>query len=52
MLETADYGVIISNPEGKALPPLKGEREGRIERTEKPGPSGWNEAILKHIGGS
>ncbi|WP_319567539.1 HAD-IIB family hydrolase [Cohaesibacter marisflavi] len=51
MLETADFGVIISNPAGKPLPPLSGEDEGRIMRADNPGPTGWNEAILNHIGG-
>ncbi|WP_319412235.1 HAD-IIB family hydrolase [uncultured Cohaesibacter sp.] len=50
MLETADYGVIINNPAGKPLSPLKGEQNGHILRTEEPGPIGWNRAILDHIG--
>ena len=51
MLETADLGVIINNPEGKPLPPLSGEDEGRIIRTQEPGPIGWNKAIFDFIGG-
>jgi len=47
MLETADHGVIIANPSGQALPDLAGETGGRISRSEKPGPAGWNTAILR-----
>jgi mannosyl-3-phosphoglycerate phosphatase len=50
MLEAADIGVIISNPEGCPLPHLSGEDDGRIIRTRAAGPVGWNEAILKFIG--
>ncbi len=45
MLEAADYGFIIRNPHRPALPELAGEAEGRIKRTETPGPQGWNTAI-------
>lgn len=47
MLETATHGVIIANPSGQPLPPLKGEAAGRILRSEKAGPNGWNASILK-----
>lgn len=47
MLETATHGVIIANPSGQPLPPLSGEKDGRITRSEKPGPEGWNESLLK-----
>lgn len=46
MLEQADYGVVVANPHRPALPPLKGEAEGRILRTKAAGPEGWNTAIL------
>lgn len=46
MLEAADIGVIIANPRGAAIPRLAGEAEGRITRTEKEGPQGWNHAVL------
>jgi mannosyl-3-phosphoglycerate phosphatase len=46
MLEAADYGFIVNNPEAPALPPLSGEDAGRIMRTNAPGPHGWAEAIL------
>mgnify|MGYP001627751581 CR=1 FL=1 len=46
MLEKADHGFIIANPSGTNLPVLAGERSGRITRSEKPGPSGWNQCIL------
>jgi mannosyl-3-phosphoglycerate phosphatase len=47
MLATADHGVIIANPSGRPLPPLAGETGGRICRSEKPGPAGWNTEILR-----
>lgn len=46
MLEAADIGVVIANPHHTRLPPLEGEEEGRIIRTEDPGPKGWNIAVL------
>ncbi|WP_425417466.1 HAD-IIB family hydrolase [Oricola indica] len=49
MLETADIGVIVTNPHGAALPALSGEAEGRIRRTAKSGPTGWNESVLRII---
>lgn len=49
MLETADIGVIVANPHGAALPELDGEKAGRIIRTGKPGPEGWNESVLRII---
>jgi mannosyl-3-phosphoglycerate phosphatase len=47
MLERADLGVIVANPNHDPLPPLAGEAEGRIIRTRLPGPAGWNNAVLK-----
>lgn len=49
MLETADFGVIIANPHRPPLPLLKGEAQGRISRTTKAGPLGWNGAVLDLI---
>ena len=49
MLETADVGIVIANTHRAALPPLKGEAQGRIIRTIDAGPSGWNKAILNVI---
>ena len=49
MLEKADRGFIIANPSGTALPVLTGEREGRIRRSEKSGPAGWNDCILRLV---
>lgn len=46
MLEAAEFGVVIANPHHPALPPLAAERDGRIIRTTKSGPEGWNEAVL------
>lgn len=46
MLQAADVGFIVSNPHGPDLPPLPGEAEGRIRRTELAGPAGWNAAVL------
>lgn len=49
MLNAADHGVIIANPHGTELPILAGERAGRIRRSTKPGPAGWNEMILRLV---
>lgn len=49
MLETADFGVIIANPNRSPLPLLRGEKSGRIMRTTLAGPEGWNAAILTHL---
>lgn len=49
MLEACDAGIVIANPSRTALPTLDGEAEGRILRTEKAGPEGWNDAILGHL---
>jgi len=46
MLERANIGVIVANPHHPSLPPLKGEDKGRIIRTDRPGPEGWNLAVL------
>ncbi|WP_246272884.1 HAD-IIB family hydrolase [Oricola thermophila] len=46
MLEAADLGVVVANPHAPPLPELDGENAGRIVRTEKPGPEGWNESVL------
>ncbi len=46
MLQTAEFGVIVKNPEGVGVPPLPGEATGHIRRTVLPGPAGWNRAIL------
>lgn len=45
MLEQADFGVIVANPHHAPLPQLCGETEGRIIRTQEPGPFGWNVAV-------
>lgn len=45
MLEAADFGVIIRNDHAAPLSPLAGEADGRIRRTDLPGPQGWNAAI-------
>ncbi len=49
MLEAADFGVIIRNDHGPGIPPLAGEADGRITRTARPGPSGWNDAVLDFL---
>lgn len=46
MLERADAGFVILNPDAPEMPILAGERTGRILRSTKPGPAGWNEMIL------
>jgi len=45
MLEAADLGVIIPNPDHKGIPRLAGEADGSIIRAVTPGPNGWNETI-------
>lgn len=45
MLEQADFGVIIANPNHDPLPTLKGEAAGTILRTQAAGPEGWNRAV-------
>lgn len=50
MLEAADIGVIIANPGTSPLPMLSGERDGHILRSEKNGPKGWNEMVLRILG--
>jgi mannosyl-3-phosphoglycerate phosphatase len=47
MLEAADLGVIVANPDGKPIPRLDGETKGRIIRTKEPGPAGWADAVLR-----
>ncbi|MDJ0858297.1 MAG: HAD-IIB family hydrolase [Dinoroseobacter sp.] len=49
MLDCADLGIIIVNPSHSALPPLAGEAEGRIRRSTKPGPDGWNAEVLRVV---
>ena len=46
MLERADRGFVVANPHGKPVPHLPGEDDGRVTRTTKVGPAGWNEAVL------
>ncbi len=45
MLENADMGVIVANRHRPTPPLLRGEKEGRIIRTDAPGPAGWNDAV-------
>ncbi|MEL6409923.1 MAG: HAD hydrolase family protein [Pseudomonadota bacterium] len=47
MLELADYGVIVANPASPDLPHMQGERTGQIRRTDRTGPKGWADAVLK-----
>ncbi|RYH07400.1 mannosyl-3-phosphoglycerate phosphatase [Tropicimonas sp. IMCC6043] len=46
MLEAADHAVIVANPHGAPLQPLPGEAAGLIHRTTRPGPEGWNAAVI------
>lgn len=46
MLQHADFGVIVHNPDGPGIPRLPGETSGRIRRTTDAGPVGWNRAVL------
>ncbi|MEC7764918.1 MAG: HAD-IIB family hydrolase [Pseudomonadota bacterium] len=45
MIEAAEIGVIIPNPHGAPLPALMGEADGRVTRTRRPGPEGWNLSV-------
>nr|WP_272210598.1 HAD hydrolase family protein [Marinicella sp. W31]MDC2876497.1 HAD hydrolase family protein [Marinicella sp. W31] len=47
MLETADKGFIIANPAHAPLAETARERDGHIIRSDKAGPSGWNDMILQ-----
>jgi mannosyl-3-phosphoglycerate phosphatase len=49
MLETADFGIVIANPQRSPLPPLDGETTGRITRSARAGPDGWNDTLLDLI---
>lgn len=49
MLEAADSGIIIANPHGIGIDRLTGESSGRIRRSTRPGPAGWNDAVLDTI---
>lgn len=46
MLEAANRGFIIANPDGAVMPELPGERDGRITRSAGTGPAGWNESVM------
>ncbi|MEO1564080.1 MAG: HAD-IIB family hydrolase [Pseudomonadota bacterium] len=47
MLAAASIGVIVKNPASPGIPPQPQEQTGQIIRTQKPGPQGWSEAILR-----
>lgn len=49
MLEQADLGIVIANPQRPPLPPLTGEERGHIMRIDAPGPKGWNAAMERVI---
>ncbi len=49
MLQATDYGVIISNEHSVGIPELPEESNGKIIRTTKTGPAGWNDAVLDFI---
>ncbi|WP_282158048.1 HAD-IIB family hydrolase [Shimia thalassica] len=49
MLEFADLGIVVANPAREPLAPLETENTGGIIRTVKPGPTGWNLAVLEAI---
>jgi hypothetical protein len=49
MLQTTDFGVIVANGAHPPLKHLDGEEQGRIIRTTREGPEGWNEAVLDFI---
>lgn len=47
MLDKADLGIIIANPAHAGIEPLEAEKSGRIIRSSKPGPEGWNEEMRR-----
>ncbi len=47
MLDRADLGIIIANPAHAGIGPLEAEKSGRIIRSSKPGPEGWNEEMRR-----
>ncbi|MEL7283710.1 MAG: HAD-IIB family hydrolase [Pseudomonadota bacterium] len=49
MIETAHRGVIIKNANGRNIERRAGETVGKVIRSERPGPAGWNRAILDFI---
>ncbi|MEM9107624.1 MAG: HAD hydrolase family protein [Pseudomonadota bacterium] len=49
MLEAVDLGIIIPNPGHGGIAALDGEATGQIIRADRPGPEGWNRAILALI---
>ncbi|MEL7175622.1 MAG: HAD hydrolase family protein [Pseudomonadota bacterium] len=49
MLEAADHGVIVANPDGPDIPRLEGEGSQQIRRTTLPGPAGWSNAVLEWL---
>ncbi|MDF0600949.1 HAD-IIB family hydrolase [Psychromarinibacter sp. C21-152] len=54
MLAAADYAVVVRNDHAPPVPPLPEKPAGRIRRTDRPGPEGWNAAVLgllEEIGG-
>ena len=49
MIEAADIGIIIANPDHAGIPDLPGERCGKIWRSGQAGPSGWNAEVLRLV---
>ena len=49
LLQQADTGIIVPNPAHAGIAVLPGEQEGRILRASRPGPAGWNDALLAAI---
>lgn len=47
MLAAAHHGIIVRNDHAPALDPMEGETTGRIQRSLRPGPEGWNVAVLQ-----
>lgn len=46
LLRAADVGVIVRNDHAPVIAPLPEEAGGRIRRTKKIGPEGWNDAVI------
>jgi mannosyl-3-phosphoglycerate phosphatase len=49
MIEAADFGIIIANPDHAGIPILPGEDCGKIWRSGAVGPRGWNLEVLKLV---
>jgi mannosyl-3-phosphoglycerate phosphatase len=47
MIEAADHGIILPNPDGVPIPVLAAEASGQIQRATHPGPVGWAQTLSR-----